>query len=163
MKCELTHRLLFLLDLAAGFSSFFNGSCAVKHLKIICHKIYKPKMESELGLYSSFILMSTLNIMFFLPLPSPLLALSEVLLGTEWSWLAGEGLESTLIDSCENRMRKSEMCLKDSEGINWHFCTYRLRSLQKQLPPFHNFFMSERKLTKYLEMERARCLLNHII
>ena len=163
MKCELTHRLLFLLDLAGGFSSFFNGSCAVKHLKIICHKICKPQMESELGLYNTFNLLSTLHMMFFLPLPSPLLTLSEVLLGTEGSWLAGEGLESTLVDSCENRMKKSEMCLKDSEGIEWHFCTYRLRSLQKQLPPFHNFFMSESKLTKYLKMERARCLLNHII
>ena len=40
-------------------------------------------MESELGLYNSFILMSTLDIMFFLPLPSPLLPLSEVLLDTE--------------------------------------------------------------------------------
>lgn len=91
--------------MAAGFSSFFDASCKLEDLKITLHKICRT--QTPLEFHPSFTFAVRLTVFtFFLLLFSPLLTLTEVLLGTEGSWSAGDCSESTLKDDCKNRARE---------------------------------------------------------
>lgn len=104
-------RVLFVRRL---FLVFFGCFLWVKRShRFTCHKIYKPQMPLDSYTTVSHLLFMSLcvfwHVTFFLPLFSPLLTLSEVLLGTEGRWSAGDWSESTLKDDC--RARESKMCL----------------------------------------------------